>query len=133
MYRNSKGFSVYSVISIIAAITLIFILALPSFFNVNRKEKQDTCIKNMEEIYRAVNQFMNDKKSDFKGDEMDLKAAGYLKTIYECPEDGIGDKYFISGTYNVSGNKIVVTCPNVKAFPGHVIPESFYESMQQTP
>ncbi len=133
MLRNSKGFSVYSIISIIAALALIFVLALPSFFNVNRKEKQNECIKNMEETYRAINQYMNDKKSDFKGDGMDLKTTGYLKAIFECPEDGIGDKYFMSGKYSPNGNKITVTCPNAKEFPAHVIPESFFESLKITP
>lgn len=133
MFLNSKGFSVYSIISIIAALTLIFVLALPSFFNVNRKQKQNDCIKNMEEIYRAINQYMNDKKADFKGDGMDLKTSGYLKTIYECPENGMGDKYKMSGTYSPEGNKITVTCPNTESFPGHVIPESFLESMKTTP
>jgi hypothetical protein len=133
MLRNSKGFSIYSIISIIAALALIFVLALPSFFNVNRKEKQNECIKNMEETYRAINQYMIDKKVNFKGDAMDLKTTGYLKTIYECPEDGIGDKYFMSGTYSPDGNKITVTCPNIKDFPGHVIPQSFFESMKTTP
>jgi hypothetical protein len=134
MLRNSRGFSIYSIISIIAALVLIFVLALPSFFNVNRKQKQNDCIKNMEEIYRAINQYMNDKKADFNGDGMDLKTAGYLKSVYECPEDGIGDKYFMSGKYDPSGNnKITVTCPNVKDFPSHVIPQSFLDSMKSTP
>jgi hypothetical protein len=134
MFSNAKGFSIYSIISIIAALALIFVLALPSFFNVNRKQKQDDCIKNMEETYRAINQYMLDKKVNFKGDAMDLKTTGYLKSIFECPEDGIGDKYFMSGTYNPDGNnKITVTCPNAKEFPKHVIPQSFYESMKTTP
>jgi hypothetical protein len=133
MLRNSRGFSVYSVISIIAALVLIFVLALPSFFNVNRKQKQDDCIKNQEEIYRAINQYMNDKKADFKGDGMDLKTSAYLKTIFECPEDGMGDKYFMSGTYSPTGNKITVTCPNEKDLPKHVIPESFLQQYKTTP
>ncbi|HNX00164.1 MAG TPA: hypothetical protein PLE74_11700 [Candidatus Cloacimonadota bacterium] len=132
MFRNSKGFSIYSIISIIAALTLIFVLALPSFFNVNKKQKQTECIKNMEEIYRAINQYMNDKKADFKGDAMDLKTAAYLKTVYECPEDGMGDKYQMSGKYNPAGNEITVTCPNAKDFPSHVIPQSFLDSMKPT-
>jgi competence protein ComGC len=131
MFRNDRGFSVYTIISIVGALALIFVLSLPSFFNVNRKQKEQDCIRNMQEIYRAINQYQIDKRAPFKGDVMDLKNMGYLKAAYECPEKGPGDKYLMSGSFGPdSTQQISVTCPNVKEFPRHKLPQSFLDSMK---
>ena len=48
-----------------------------------------------------------------------------LKKSYECPEKGVGDKYFMEGNYNTG--EITVKCPNEAKFPDHVLPESLTE------
>ncbi|MBN2829626.1 MAG: hypothetical protein JXR56_04835 [Candidatus Cloacimonetes bacterium] len=126
MLRNQKGISIYGIISIIAFLALIFILALPSMFNLNEKENEDLCIKQQEQLYKAIKQYMIDRGTDFTADAVELKRTGYLNSTFECPENGVGDKYQMSGTF-VNGEPVIsISCPNVGEFPGHVIPEAFF-------
>jgi hypothetical protein len=43
----------------------------------------------------------------------------------ECPENGVGDKYFMHGDFNTS--EIIVRCPHEEKFPDHKLPESILE------
>ncbi len=121
--RRNSGFSIYTVISIIAFAALIFILALPQFFNLNKREKTDECVKNMKIIYRAVENYMNERGESFTEDTQELIRTGYLKKTFECPENGAGDKYQISGNFETG--EISVTCPHEDVFKDHKLPESF--------
>ena len=125
-----KGNLVYKIIALVAFLVLIFILALPQFYNVNRKENTEACIRNMKIIYTAVKSYVKDQQKDFVGDQDDLLRSGYLKHTYSCPEAKPGDKYIIRGKYlgkDQNGNvkaEISVICPVVKKFPDHKLPES---------
>ncbi len=130
MLRNQKGFSIYGIISIVAFLVLIFILALPSMFNLNRRENTDICIKQQEQLYKAIKQYMIDRQTDFTGDAVELKRTGYLRSTFECPENGVGDKYQMNGKYNNGEVEIHISCPNHDEFPDHVIPEAFYLRMK---
>jgi competence protein ComGC len=125
MLRNQKGISIYGIISIIAFLALIFILALPSMFNLNEKENENLCIKQQEQLYKAIKQYMIDRGADFNGDAVELKRTGYLNATFECPENGVGDKYQMSGVFNNGEPVISISCPNTGEFPGHVIPEAY--------
>jgi len=127
MLKNDKGLTIYHIISIIGLLALIFVLALPQMFNVNKKTNEDLCIRQMEQVYIAIKQYMLDRKVDFTGDAVELKRTGYLKSTFECPEESVGDKYIMSGKYNDGALVIVVKCPNVEKYPGHVIPQSFID------
>lgn len=116
MLKDRNGFGVYKIISIIAFIVLATILLLPQFFNLDKKQKTEQCIKNMKRIEAAVEQYLYERQEDFKGDASDLVRFGYLKKSSECPEGGPGDKYFITGKFET--NEIIVQCPNaVKSTP----------------
>ncbi len=39
------------------------------------------------------------EKKNFEGTARDLMRMNYLKTTYECPENGVGDKYFMHGNF----------------------------------
>lgn len=123
MRLKENGFSIYYVISILALLVLAAILILPQKFNINRKENTEMCLKNMKTIYKAVEQYMADRKTDFTGDISDLQRFGYLKKTFECPEKGAGDKYYVKGVF--ASGEITVVCPNVKEFPDHVLPDNF--------
>jgi len=90
-----KKFSIYKVISILAFIALIFILALPNFFDINKKQETEQCIKNMKVVYSAAEQYLQAEKQDFSGTSSDLERLGYLNKAYECPSEAPGDKYQI--------------------------------------
>lgn len=120
-----KKISIYKIISIIAFLILIFILIIPQKFNVNRKQKTEECLKNMKTIYEAIDNYMIEREEDFIGTTQDLVRTGYLKKSYECPEKGVGDKYFMEGNY--STGEITVKCPNESKFPDHILPESITE------
>ena len=120
-----KKISIYKIISIIAFIILAFILVLPQKFNVNRKQKTDECVRNMKIIYEAIEEFMMEREQDFTGTAQDLMRMNYLKTTYECPENGVGDKYFMEGNYTTG--KITVICPHEVKYPDHKLPESLFE------
>jgi len=103
MIRNERGFSIYKVITIISFLVLVFVLALPQFYNLDKKEKTEQCVENMENIVHAVQQYMMERNEEFnvsrKEDTTDLKRTGYLNAVLECPEKGPGDNYIISGRF----------------------------------
>ncbi len=117
-----KKFNIYKVLSVVALAVLLFILILPQTYNVNRKQKTEECIKNMSTIYKAIKEYMDERHEDFTGTAQDLMRMNYLKKTFECPENGVGDKYFMEGHYNTG--EIMIKCPHEDKFPDHVLPES---------
>lgn len=128
-----KKFNIYKLISIIAFLLLIFILAVPQFFNIDKKKNAEECIKNMKIIYKGIERYMNEREINFEGTARDLMRTGYLKKTYECPGNGVGDKYFMSGDYESGqiivkcSNKIKAQEENKKDFQDHELPESLIE------
>jgi competence protein ComGC len=120
MSKNRRRFSIYTIISIIAFAGLIFVLLIPRFYNIREKEKTELCIENMQKIKKAIEEYMADRHQSFNGDMVELVRTGYLKYAYECPENGVGDKYIASGNYETG--EIIVKCPNEKEFPMHKLP-----------
>ncbi|MCF7858417.1 MAG: hypothetical protein K9N07_03720 [Candidatus Cloacimonetes bacterium] len=120
-----KKINIYKIISFVAIIVLFFILILPQTFNVNKKQKTEQCVKNMTTIYKAIKSYMNEREEDFTGTTRDLVRMNYLNTTYECPENGVGDKYFLSGNY--MNGEITVSCPNGEKFKDHILPVSLVE------
>ncbi len=120
-----KKLNIYKIISLVALVVLFFILILPQIYNVDKKQKTEECIKNMTTIYKAIQSYMNEREENFEGTALDLKRMNYLKTTYECPENGVGDKYFMYGNYETG--EIIVTCPNHDKFADHILPESLIE------
>ncbi len=120
-----KKFNIYKLISIIAFLLLIFILAVPQFFNIDKKKNAEECIKNMKIIYKAIERYMDERQINFEGTARDLMRTGFLKKTYECPENGVGDKYYMSGNYETG--EIIVKCPHEEKFTDHKLPESLIE------
>ncbi|KQC02967.1 MAG: hypothetical protein APR54_02525 [Candidatus Cloacimonas sp. SDB] len=120
-----KKISIYKIISIIAFLVLVFILIIPQKFNINRKQKTEECIRNMKTIYEAIDNYMKEREESFTGTTQDLVRTGYLKKSYECPENGVGDKYFMEG--NLETGEITVKCPNEEKYPDHVLMESILD------
>ena len=120
-----KKINIYKIISLVAFVILVFVLLLPQKYNIDKKQKTEECIRNMKTIYEGIKGYMQDRNEDFNGTAQDLVRTGYLKRSYECPEDGVGDKYIMSGNH-VTG-EIIVKCPNEAAFPDHKLPESIVE------
>jgi len=120
-----KKLNIYKIISFIAIIILFFILILPQTFNVNKKQKAEQCIKNMTAIHKAIQSYMNEREESFEGSTRDLMRMNYLKTTYECPENGVGDKYYMHGDFKTG--EVIVTCPHHEKFSDHVLPESLTE------
>ena len=120
-----KKLNIYKIISLVALVILFFILILPQTYNVNRKQKTEQCIKNMTTIHKAIRAYMNEREENFEGTARDLMRTNYLKTTYECPESGVGDKYFMHGDYKTG--EIIVTCQNQDKFVDHVLPESLID------
>jgi len=123
--EKMKNNLIYKIISAVAFIVLIFILALPQFYNVDRKSNTEACIGNMKIIHNAIKEYVLEQKKDFDGDQDDLIRTGYLKHSYSCPEAKPGDKYIISGKYLSDGQaEVTVICPVEKKFPDHKLPDS---------
>jgi hypothetical protein len=158
MSRNERGFSAYTVIGIVLFIALVFVLALPSFFNLDKNKNEEDCINNMKLIWVGATDYMKDNLVSFNGDLNVLltqfKKAGnvvtggdkkngshYLEKMFECPENrGSGEKYIafsmfflesIDGTQKLNYGTIVY-CPNLAKYPKHFIPKNFYENMEPT-
>lgn len=120
-----KKINAYKIISLIALIVLLFILILPQTYNVNKKQKAEECIRNMKTIYEAIERYMVEREENFTGTAQDLMRMNYLKKTFECPENGVGDKYFMHGDFN--SGEIIVKCPHEEKFPDHKLPESILE------
>jgi hypothetical protein len=158
MSLNEKGFSAYTVISIILFLALVFVLALPNFFNLDKTKNEEDCINNMKLIWVASTDYMRDNLTEFNGDlnillnqykKSGLNVDGgqkkssshYLEKLYICPEDdGTKQNYTVfskfmmeevSGTRKLNCGSIIV-CPNLAKYPKHFIQKSFYENMEPT-
>jgi competence protein ComGC len=155
MILNERGFSVYWIISAILLIALVFILALPNFFNLDKAQNEEDCINNMKLIWVAATDYMKDNMTSFEGDLNQLKTSykksesdaksgrrnPYLEKIFECPENrGSKEQYIVfskflvedmQGTQKLNYGTIVV-CPNMVRYPKHFLPKSFYENMEPT-
>lgn len=158
MFLNEKGFTFYTILSIILVLGLIFILALPNFFNLDKAKNEEDCINNMKLIWVAATDYTKDHMESFNGDLNILKTtykkskAGmdteekstkshYLEKIFVCPENrGSNAQYIvfskflleeIQGTQKLNYGTIVV-CPNLNRKPKHFLPKSFYENMEPT-
>lgn len=154
MSLNKRGISVYTIISIVLFFALIFILALPSFFNLDKSKNEEDCINNMKLIWVAASDYMKDNLTAFSGDlsvltsnykktedTMTRSRSKYLEKLLFCPENrGSKEQYIvfsmflledIQGTQKLNYGTIVV-CPNLTRYPRHMIPKSFYENMEPT-
>lgn len=118
-----KNISVYKIISVLAALTLAFILILGQRFSNDPKQETKECLRNMNEIYSAVELYMTERGESFTGDVSDLYRTGYLKkSTYICPSGKPDDKYFIKG--DIETGEIQVICPHEDELPDHILPES---------
>lgn len=122
MRHNQYGIGIYKIFALIFMLALIFILALPQFFDLQKREKTEQCIRNMKEVKAAVEQYMRDRDEIFTGNTGDLIRTKYLRIAdEECPEGTVGDKYLIS--VDPETRKVTITCANVNDYPDHVLPE----------
>lgn len=145
MLLNQRGISVYTVLSIILFAALVFILALPYMYNLDKDKNVDDCTTYMKNIWVAVTDYMTDTKQDFNGDLNMLrntrkpgKKAYYLAETRFCPESqGQKQEYIVYGKYleemvgtELKANTgVLVFCPNLEAYPKHFVEKSFYENM----
>ena len=120
MILDKRGIGVYRVLSIIFILALIFVLALPSFFDMHKKEKAETCVRNMKEVKSAVERYMYDRDEVFTGNTDDLKRTRYIEgAIDECPQGRVGDKYHLS--VDRETRDVKVRCQNVGEYHDHVL------------
>ncbi len=149
MLRNQNGISVYTVLSIILFIALIFVLAIPNFFNLDKEQNVEDCINNMKEIWVAGTDYLRDTNQDFVGSPEFLRntrrtdGSGdyYMSSASYCPETSRQKtEYMVYGKYIADhiGDEIkhnygvIVYCPNLEQYHGHFIPKIFYENMEPT-
>ena len=149
MLRNQNGLSVYTVLSIILFIALIFVLAIPNFYNLDKEQNVEDCINNMKEIWVGTTDYLRDTNQDFQGDLEMLrttrkatdKSSYYLAKKNFCPETARQkNEYKVYGKYiadqigdEVKHNYgVIVYCPNLGEFPNHFLPKIFYENMEPT-
>jgi len=149
MPHNQHGISVYTVLSIILFIALVFILAVPNFFNLDKEKNLEDCVNNMKQIWVATTDYMRDTNTDFNGDlavllktpKKDDNKHTYLASHLYCPETSHQKKDYIVygkyvaeqiGTETKHNYGVIIFCPNLTQFPKHIIPKAFYENMEPT-
>lgn len=149
MLRKQNGISVYTVLSVILFLALIFILAIPHFFNLDKEKNVDDCINNMKEIWVATTDYIRENKTDFGGDIQLLfntrkksdSSRRYLEDVSFCPETARQKTpYIVYGKYvqDMVGTEmrdnigVIVVCPNLKSYFNHYLPKAFYENMEPT-
>jgi len=120
MLANQTGIGIYKILIVIFVAGLIFILTLPQVFNLNRREKTEKCISNMQEIKDQIKKYMRDRNELFTGTTNDLIRTRYITVVEEeCPEGPAGSKYSI--TVDRKTRIIRIYCPNEKKFDDHVL------------
>jgi len=146
MLLNQRGISVYTVLSVILFLALVFILALPYMYNLDKEKNIDDCTTSMKNIWVAVTDYMTDTKSDFNGDLNLLRNTRkqndpknyYLAETKFCPESQrqkteyiVFGKYLeeMVGTELKANTGVLVFCPNLADFPKHFVDKTFYENM----
>ena len=149
MLRNQNGISVYTVLSIILFAALIFVLAIPNFYNLDKEQNVEDCINNMKTIWVATTDYLRDTNKDFDGNLETLKTTRkvndqknyYLSGDAYCPETArqkldyvVYGKYVAEqiGTETKHNFGVIVYCPNLDKYPKHFIPKAFYENMDPT-
>ncbi|MEF3694416.1 MAG: hypothetical protein V3576_03615 [Candidatus Cloacimonadota bacterium] len=149
MLRKQNGISVYTVLSVILFLALIFVLAIPHFFNLDKEKNVDDCINNMKEIWVATTDYIRENQTDFGGDLQLLyntrkksdPSRRYLERINFCPETArLKTSYIVYGKYvqDMVGTEtrdnigVIVVCPNLKSYFNHYLPKAFYENMEPT-
>jgi len=149
MLRNQKGISVYTVLSIILFIALVFVLAIPNFYNLDKEQNVEDCINNMKTIWVGTTDYLRDNNKDFDGDLNTLKKTRkatdnksyYLTGNPYCPETARQkSEYIVYGKYVADkiGEEIkhnygvIVMCPNLDKYHKHFLPKMFYENMEPT-
>lgn len=149
MLHNQRGISVYTVLSIILFVALVFILAVPNFYNLDKEKNVEDCVNSMKQIWVATTDYMRDNNADFNGDltlltqtpkKTDPKNK-YLPKVPYCPETSRQKtEYIVYGKYIAEqiGTEIkhnygvIVLCPNMAKYPKHMIAKNFYENMDPT-
>jgi hypothetical protein len=149
MLRNQSGISVYTVLSIILFVALVFILAVPNFYNLDKEKNVEDCINNMKQLWVATTDYMRDTNADFSGDLSLLtktpKAQDpknkYLQSLTYCPETSRAKSEYIVfgkyvaeqiGTETKHNYGVIILCPNLAKYPKHFLPKAFYENMDPT-
>jgi len=149
MLRNQNGISVYTVLSIILFVALIFVLAIPNFYNLDKEQNVEDCINNMKEIWVAGTDYLRDTNQNFEGSpdilrntpKVDDPRNTYLSSASYCPESSRQKlEYKVFGIYieDRIGDEVkhnygmIVYCPNLQAYPKHFLPKIFYENMEPT-
>jgi hypothetical protein len=108
MLRSQNGISVYTVLSVILFVALVFILAVPNFYNLDKEKNIEDCVNNMKQIWVATTDYMKDTNADFSGDLNLLtktpKATDpknkYLNSLRFCPETSRQKtEYLVYGKY----------------------------------
>lgn len=149
MLRNQKGISVYTILSIILFIALVFVLAIPNFYNLDKDQNVEDCINYMKTIWVGTTDYLRDTNRDFDGDLAILKKTRkatdnknyYLAGNPYCPETARQKtEYIVYGKYVADkiGEEIkhnfgvIVVCPNLDKYPKHFLPKIFYENMEPT-
>lgn len=127
--RNNNGFGIYTVIAVLAFIALVFILVVPSYVDVNAKQKTEEDIANMKEIYLATQDWMVEKGMDYTAvtDSSLIKARKLNKTLY-CPGGNPDQKYTIKGEF--ASGKISVISPLADKFPDRILPVDWMEQQE---
>ena len=121
MKLNQNGIGIYKILTIIFLLALVTILYLPQLFDLNAREMTEKCIANMKEVKAAAEQYVRERE-DTRIGTTELVRAGLLKLSQEeCPEGGIGDKYFLT-IENIDDELVItVKCPNEHSFPTHTL------------
>ena len=108
---NQSGIGIYKILIVVFLVALIGILALPQLFDLDKKEKAESCIANMRDIVSATEKYMRDRDEIFNGTSADLIRTRYIEfPTDECPSGPAGSKYGIS--VDSETGKVTVTCAN---------------------
>jgi len=82
------GFTLVEIMIVVAIIGLLAAIAVPNYVGARKKAQQSACIRNLQQIDGAKEQWALEKKKSAGSPVVDAEVNDYIKNVPKCPGGG---------------------------------------------
>ncbi|HON47808.1 MAG: type IV pilin protein [Kiritimatiellia bacterium] len=87
MKKNRKGFTLVEIMTVVAVIGILAVIAIPNYLLSRKKSRQNACIVNLKQIQNAKDQSLMANGGVTSGDLFGNER--YIKVEPKCPAGGV--------------------------------------------
>ena len=87
MQKNRKGFTLVEIMTVVAVIGILAVIAIPNYLLSRKKSRQNACIVNLKQIQNAKDQSLMANGGVTSGDLFGNER--YIKVEPKCPAGGV--------------------------------------------